>query len=248
MQSSTKNKITDILQTCVNRAIDRVKKDKTYRPFHEALLTQKLVAASTFERSFSTSFGQGPMEEISQILAISNGAESIRQKETMVNVNKGAVDEIERILSSLRSGDSKPNWEKEITKIKAFNKGDYVVRRIISDLWIKKDETEIFISIKTVKPNIDQTEIVKKDMLLLKAHNPKCESYLGLYYNPGGPNRSDYNWSIPSKIFNMSQDVCVLIGREYWDFIGGEGSYDALLEIFKKVGNDTRAQLKEIGH
>lgn len=248
MKKVTKEEVTSILQDCVNRAILRVKKDKTYRPFHEALLTKKLVAASTFERSFSTSFGQGPIEEISKILAESVGAETTRQKETLVNVNKGAVDEIERILSALRSGESPPNWEKEISRITAFTKGDYVVRRIISDLWIKKEDAEIFISIKTVKPNIDQTEIVKKDLLLLKAHNPQFKTYLGLYYNPGGPKRIDYNWSIPSKIFNMKHDECVLIGSEYWDLIGGKGTYNSLLKIFEKVGNDTRAQLEKIGH
>ena len=248
MKKRTKDQITEILQNCVDRAISRVKKDKTYRPFHEALLTKKLVAASTFERSFSTSFGQGPIEEISQILANAMGAETTRQKETLVNVNKGAVDEIERILSALRSGESTPNWKKEISRITAFTKGDYVVRRIISDLWIKKEDAEIFISIKTVKPNIDQTEIVKKDLLLLKAHNPKFHTYLGLYYNPGGPNKTDYNWSVPSKIFDMKHDECVLIGHEYWNLIGGEGTYNSLLKIFKKVGNDTRAQLEKIGH
>ncbi len=248
MKKQTKEQITSILQDCVNRAILRVKKDKTYRPFHEALLTKKLVSASTFERSFSTSFGQGPIEEISEILAKSVGSETTRQKETLVNVNKGAVDEIERILSSLRSGESPPNWGKEISRITAFTKGDYVVRRIISDLWIKKEETEIFISIKTVKPNIDQTEIVKKDLLLLKAHNPSFKTYLGLYYNPGGPKKTDYNWSIPSKIFDMKHDECVLIGSEYWNLIGGKGTYTSLLNIFEKVGNDTRAQLEKIGH
>ncbi len=248
MKKVTKEQITLILQDCVNRAILRVKKDKTYRPFHEALLTKKLVSASTFERSFSTSFGQGPIEEISEILAKSVGSETTRQKETLVNVNKGAVDEIERILSSLRSGESPPNWAKEISRITAFTKGDYVVRRIISDLWIKKEDTEIFISIKTVKPNIDQTEIVKKDLLLLKAHNPSFKTYLGLYYNPGGSKKTDYNWSIPSKIFDMKHDECVLIGSEYWNLIGGKGAYNSLLKIFEKVGNDTRAQLEKIGH
>ena len=148
MKESTKDQITSILQDCVNRAIDRVKKDKTYRPFHEALLTKKLVAASAFERSFSTSFGQGPIEEISQILASSVGAVSVRQKKTQANVNKGAVDEIERMLSSLRSGESTPNWDKEVLKVQAFAKGDYVVRQVISDLWIKKLEFRVSRPIK----------------------------------------------------------------------------------------------------
>ena len=109
MKKATRKKITEILKDCVDRAITRVGKDTTQRPFHEALLTKKLIKASAFERSFSTSFGQGPMEAISAILAEASGAMCVRQKETMANVNTGAVDEIGRILASLRSGDAVPD-------------------------------------------------------------------------------------------------------------------------------------------
>jgi len=248
LKKDTREEIIAIIKKCVDGAIKRISKDKSYRPFHEALLTKELVAASALERSFSTSFGQGPIEEISRILVISTGAECVRQKETRVNVNKSAADEIERILSALRSGDSRPNWKKEVARISAFTKGDYIQRRILSDLWIKRANSEIFISIKTVKPNIDQTEIVKKDMLFLKAHESKLQTYFALYYNPGGPRREDYNWTVPFKIFDMVQDECVLIGQEYWDFVGGKNTYLDLLEIFGEVGEMTREKLKKLGH
>ena len=151
-------------------------------------------------------------------------------------------------MRALRDGDSSPNWKKELARISAFTKGDFVQSRILSDIWIRRNGKEIFISIKTVKPNIDQTEIVKRDMLMLKAHDPKFETYFGLYYNPGGPMREDYNWSIPFKIFNMIQDECVLIGKEYWNFIGSENTYLELLKIFGVVGSATRKALKKIGH
>jgi hypothetical protein len=248
LKKDTREEIIAILEKCVNGTIKRVSKDLTYRPFHEALLTKELVAASAFERSFSTSFGQGPIEEISRILAISTGAKCFRQKETRVNVNKGAIDEIGRILSALRDGDSSPNWKKELARISAFTKGDFVQSRVLSDIWIRRTDKEIFISIKTVKPNIDQTEIVKRDMLMLKAHNPKFETYFALYYNPGGPRREDYNWSMPFKIFDMVKDECVLIGQEFWDFVGGKKAYQYLLEIFGEVGERTREKLKKLGH
>lgn len=248
MDKKTRNQIDDILRDCVDRTLKRVSKDKTYRPFHDALLTKDLVTASSFERSFSTSFGQGPIEEISQTIALSTGAECERQKETRVNVNKGAVDEIERILSALRSGDAAPNWEKELSRILAFTKGDYIQRRVISDLWIKRKNVEMFLSIKTVKPNLDQTEIVKKDLLLLKAHDENYKTYLGLYYNPGGLKREDYDWTIPSKIFDMKKDECVLIGKDYWDLIGGEDTYEKVLSVFETVGIETRKKLKKLGH
>lgn len=246
MKVETIEKIENILIGCVRGALKRTEKNISYRPFHEALLTKEIVNASSFERSFSTSFGQGPIEEISQLIAIDSGHETERQKETQVNVFKGAIDEIERISSGLRSGERKPNWEQEVKKIRAYQKGDTEVRRVISDLWMKKDGIETFISIKTVKPNLDQTEIAKKDMLLLKAHNPKHQTYFGLFYNPGGENKVDYNWTMPFKIFDMHNDSSVLIGKDYWNTLGDENTYFELLEIFKKVGKITREEISKL--
>lgn len=246
MTNETKKKIESILESCVSRALIRTSENKTHRPFHESLLTKELVKASSFERSFSTSFGQGPIEEISQLIAIDSGHESMRQKETQVNVFKGAIDEIERICSSLRAGEKKPNWNQEIIKIQAYQKGDTEVRRVITDLWLKKDGIESFISIKTVKPNLDQTEIAKKDLLLLKAHNPNYQTYFGLFYNPGGPKRSDYNWTMPSKIFDMFTDPAVLIGEDYWNKLGDQNTYQELLEVFEIVGKRTRSEISRL--
>lgn len=243
MKIETILQIESILEKCVRGALSRTKLNKTFRPFHEALLTKEMVNASSFERSFSTSFGQGPIEEISKIVAQDFGYIVSRQKETIVNVFKGAMDEIERVSSGLRSGELKPNWEREIKNIQAFQKGDTVVRRVLSDLHLEKNGTEVFISIKTVKPNLDQTEKAKKDLMLLKAHNPKFETYFGLFYNPGGPQKSDYNWPIPSKIFDMKNDSVVLIGEEYWNKLGGSGTYSSLIEVFSRVGERTRNEI-----
>lgn len=247
MTLETIRKIESILESCVSRALTRTSKNKTHRPFHESLLTAELVNASSFERSFSTSFGQGPIEEISQLIAIDSGHKTQRQRETQVNVYKGAIDEIERICSSLRSGEKKPNWNTEIKKTQAYQKGDTEVRRVITDLWLEKGGAETFISIKTVKPNLDQTEIAKRDLLLLKAHNPEYETYFGLFYNPGGPNRNDYNWTMPFKIFDMINDPIVLIGADYWNRLGDSNTYKELLEVFANVGERTRDSIKKLG-
>ena len=58
--------------------------------------------------------------------------------------------------------------------------------------------------------------------------------------------RTDYNWSMPSRIFDMKHDECILIGKEYWDHIGGKGTYIALLKLFEIVGEKTRKQLKDL--
>lgn len=251
LKQEIKDEIKQILLACVENAIKRTNKkiaaNSSPKPFHTALLTPDIVRISSFERSFSTSFGQGPIEKISRLVAINNGFEASLQKESMVNVFKGAVDEAERICSALRSGTQKPNWNKEIQTISSFNKGDTVIRRVITDLYLKKSGIEHFISIKTVSPNLDQSEIAKKDMLLLKAENKNHQVYFGLYYNPSGPLRSDYKHSFPMKIFNMHADQCVLIGKDYWDFLGGDGAYEELISLFKEVGEITRISLLNFG-
>lgn len=227
----------------ISRTQKKLDEEKSHKPFHKALLTEDIVRVSSFERSFSTSFGQGPVEKISELVAIENGFETQRQKEVLLNLYKGAIDEVERICSALRAGNQKPNWEKEIKTLSAFNRGDTVIRRVISDLWLKKGDQEYFISIKTVTPNLDQSEIAKKDMLLLKSANAAYHTFFGLYYNPHGKNREDYSHSFPMKIFDMHRDSCVLIGADYWNFLGGNDSYEELLEIFAEVGEETKKTL-----
>lgn len=247
MIKDNRDQIMTILENCVVSAISRTNQkidaDKSHKPFHKALLTDDIVRISSFERSFSTSFGQGPVEKISELVAIENGFRAERQREIYLNLYKGAVDEVERISSALRSGNQKPNWSKEIKTVSSYNKGDTVVRRVISDLWLEKDGREYFFSIKTVTPNLDQSEIAKKDMLLLKSENIDYETFFALYYNPNGKNRIDYKHSFPMKMFDMHKDECVLIGEDYWNFLGGEGTYDELLEIFAEVGLKTKRQL-----
>ena len=56
-----------------------------------------------------------------------------------------------------------------------------------SDLYVhRQDGRQEYYSFKTVKPNLDQTETAKRDMLYLKAGNPECDPYFALPFNPAG--------------------------------------------------------------
>ena len=116
--------------------------------------------------------------------------------------------------------------------------------RVISDLWWEKDGINNYMSIKTVKPNIDQTAEAKRDLLKLKLADPKANVYYGLYYNPYGEHKKDYAWTPPMKIFNFNTDTCILIGKEYWDTLGGNGFYEEVLAIASKVGIETRKKIE----
>jgi len=236
------NAIANEFRSCVERTITRVESDSGNRPFHAALLSEEALFWSRFERSFSTSFGQRVIEKISEIVAISNGASQTKtQKHTVFNIPNNQLTAIENHITELRSGGNiRGNWDTDLQNISAIASSPETTEiRVISDLWWVIDDVNHYMSIKTVKPNIDQTAEAKKDLLKLKLFDPGCQVYFGLYYNPYGDNRDNYNWTPPMKIFNFINDDCVLIGEKYWEVLGGQGTYNTILNIARDVGTET---------
>lgn len=248
MDQASKEKVAHILRDSVDRTIKRMSGKPTHKPFHEALLTAEIVSASRIERSFSSSFGATAIEGISVIVAENAGYKTARGKRYHLTLRQNQEYLINQILSELRDGkqDSRPDWGSELQAI-ATAGGDTIEMDVTVDLWVKKGDVDCFYTLKTVQPDKDQTETAKKLMLRLKANDPSCEVYFALYYNPYGEERADYGWSMPGSIFNMQEDACVLIGKEYWENIGGPGVYEEVLEIVNDVSEYTQNKLHESG-
>lgn len=249
MNQEYRDKIAAQFKRSVDGTITRItSKKQSHRPFHTALLSEEVIFWSAFERSFSTSFGQGAVEEIAYQVALANGAtEAKRQKETIITIDTAYEQAITDHIQKLRDGSvSDYSWDTTLNNIRSVTpSGQTQTLRVISDLWWKKDGIDHFISLKTVQPNLDQTAEAKRDCLHLSIALPTCKTYFGLWYNPFGDNRSDYNFSFPKSIFNFDKDVdVVLIGKEMWDTIGGDGCYEELLQIAASVGQDTKESIK----
>lgn len=246
-----RQRIFDEFANCVNNTIARMNTNQqTNRPFHTALLSRNIIYWSGFERSFSTSFGQRTIEELAKLAALSNGAEGAdRQKETNIEIDAAYDEAIRNHMSRLRSGNrSIPyDWESSLEEIRSVTPtGRMKKMRIISDLWWRKDGVDHFASLKTVKPNIDQTAVAKEDCLHLSIALPECKTYFGLPYNPYGDKKEDYAHNPPMGIFDFRHDSAVLIGKELWDTLGGEGFYEELLDIAEEVGEKTRQEIDKI--
>jgi hypothetical protein len=247
MNKQYRDTIAKEFRDCVLNTIKRLDSEETHRPFHAALLSDEALFWSRFERSFSTSFGQRVIEEISKVTAIAGGAsDATRQKETIVKLDKAVDEAITSHIQELREK-SKQKWGETVSDIsRIYKTGDFVEHRIISDLWWFKNGVNHYMSIKTVKPNIDQTAIAKQDLLRLTFADPTCKAYFGLYYNPYGERRELYAHSPPMGIFDFHKDEAVLIGKDYWDTLGGEGCYETVLEIAREVGAETREILEKL--
>ncbi len=251
MEKAYRELIANEFRNCVNGTIRRVtQNDRTYRPFHTALLSEEVIFWSAFERSFSTSFGQRVIEELARLVALSNGAEkAARQVETVIELDAAYEAAIHSHMQQLRGNNQAVTkaWLPTVQAIRAIQPaGRTTSIRIISDMWWRKDGVDNYVSLKTVKPNIDQTAVAKEDCLHLAIAKPGCNAYFGLPYNPYGENREDYAFTPPMGIFDFRRDPVVLIGRDLWDTIGGEGCYNALLEIAAQVGAETRESVRRI--
>ena len=72
-------------------------------------------------------------------------------------------------------------------------------------------------------------------LLAMKEHKVNY-AYYALVYNPYGKNKEDYAWPFPKRWFDMTHDSSVLIGEEFWNLIGGEGTYQSFTEEINKLG------------
>ncbi len=243
------NLIAQEFQNCVDNTIRRItNRDDDYRPFHAALLSEDVLFWSAFERSFSTSFGQRVIEEVAKLVVLSNGADSAeRQHITNIRIDQAYEDAIHRHMQDLRMHRGHSSWNQTLNHILATPRSGQIEElRVISDLWWRKDGVDNFISLKTVKPNIDQTAVAKEDCLHLSVTIPNCHTYFGLPYNPFGERREDYAFNPPMGIFDFKRDSVVLIASEMWDTLGGEGCYNELLQIASEVGANTRRKINEL--
>jgi hypothetical protein len=248
MNADTKNQVIELLSGFMEHIIyKRTVKEPFNReeiehanPFGFRLVPLQVWKASKFERTFVTSLGQKVFEQLARIIAEGSGARAQNQYALDITINTYREEKIQEILDMHRANRRRPNWNIDLPEVLNLHNQRFQTIKVNFDLYIQRaNGAEEFYSIKTVKPNLDQTEIAKKDMLRIKSANEECETYFALPYNPageGGNYRSIHG--IPYKIFNMDEDECVLIGAAFWNKVGNDNNtYIELLQIFEDVGN-----------
>ncbi|MDA8490756.1 TdeIII family type II restriction endonuclease, partial [Kluyvera sp. Awk 3] len=154
MDRICKQRVRQEFISCVDRTLQRLRREATMMPFHSALLSREAVFWSRFERSFSTSFGQSVIERISALIATSAGAVNVQtQKETYFRIDQNQLSAIEHHISQLRLRGSgiRPHWDSDFNHVlqtqKSFNLTEV---RVISDLYFSRDGINNYFSIKTV--------------------------------------------------------------------------------------------------
>lgn len=247
-----KNEIHDFLKERLLKKIEEysLNEEDSAKPFQYALFTQKGYLAKGFIHGCETSLGNWH-ESIAQIIAKDNFKVAKKLQNNFKlkgKITREAQRTFENILSELDSVIREPNPTSEAEELfKASQKRNYLEDRIQTvDLYLEKENgEEIYFEIKGPKPNKNEMRATKRDLLEIYAlraqENKKAKVYLGMYYNPYFPR--DYERWTCLKFFKKGKDF--LIGKDFWDFLGGVGAYEELINIYEEVGEEIRPKLEK---
>lgn len=218
-------------------------------PFHVALVPEEIWKGAKFERSFVTSLGMIGWEEIAKIIAEDKRGYAKRNERIVGKIYQEKSDKIVGILRELEHKSTrKPDWDAEIKEINGVEGKTLVEVTIVADLYVEDQKTQekIAFEIKSPKPNSDQTKVSKEKMLLLlNLEDPKITgAYFALPFNPYGT-KDKYDHRHPFRWFNMREDEAVVMGKTFWDLLGGEGTYEALIKIFEEVGEVYKPRIRK---
>jgi hypothetical protein len=220
--------------------------ERSIRPLHFALVPAAVWKGSKFERSFVTSLGN--VWERAAIEA-SRGLSTWMQQGY---VYKGKIcsrqmQVITKILGDLEARRRRPDWATEVAEVFAAASGPKEDCQVTVDVATGDSapdrSTHKYYEVKSPKPNSDQTKVSKEKMLKLTAAEGRECAFFALPFNPWGT-REAYDHPFPKRFFDMASDRAVLIGIEFWERLGGPGTWDALLRIAESVGASYSDQIE----
>jgi len=151
-------------------------------------------------------------------------------------------------MDSLATASIKPNKAYEIEAIRRVCiKGKMnPVKLTKVDVKLTSHSGEIYlIDIKTAKPNIGGFKEFKRTLLewaaatLADDPNATVHSLIAIPYNPYAPKPYE-RWTIQGM---LDQAYELKVADEFWDFLGGEGAYQVLLDSFERVGIELRSEI-----
>ena len=221
-----------------------------YKPeFHTRLLGKDRMALYSFIQSLNTNFGTSIFEPVAEELALQNFDVVKRQVEAGSIITKEAQRVIQDIMDSLESGNSKPCKADEMQKILAVAKSGEVseIKPTKVDLFLQKDKNVYLIDIKTAKPNKGGFKEFKRTLLTWVAsfahNNPNIDIHtlIAIPYNPYEL-KPYQRWTMAGM---LDLDSELKVASEFWNFLGGNSSYEVLLEAFEEVGCEMRNEIDE---
>ena len=112
------------------------------------------------------------------------------------------------------------------------------------------DGTEYYFDLETAKPNISDFRGYKRQLLEWVAirgaqdNTINVRTLIAIPYNPYEPEPYQ-RWTLQG-LFDLGDEI--MVAEEFWNFLGGEDTYEQVLNVFETVGVELRPEIDERFH
>ena len=240
--------VEETIQTSLRNRFEKYNPEPAVMPFHTRLLGKDRLALYSFIHSLNTNFGTTIFEPVAVALASSNFKIAKKQIKSGTQISTKAQFEIQKIMDELTAANIKPDKQKEIEIIrKVCQKGEMrTVKPTMVDVYLESNSGELYLfDIKTAKPNKGDFKEFKRTLLewtavvLSENPNAKVNTLIAIPYNPYFP-KPYSRWTMAGML-DLENELKV--AEEFWDFLGGLGAYQDLLDCFERVGIELRSEI-----
>lgn len=243
--------IEHVLRNALRNKFLKYNPEPAAMPFHTRLLGSDRLALFSFIHSLNTNFGTSIFEPVALALARATFKDAQAQTTAGEYISSGALKIINQdIMTELTTAKGAPDKLSEIERIRAVcQTGEMIkVKPTKVDVFVEAEDGELFLfDIKTAKPNAGGFKEFKRTLLewiatvLADTPDAKVNSLIAIPYNPYAP--EPYNRWTMRGMLDLPNELKV--AEEFWDFLGGEGAYQDLLDIFERVGIELRSEIDE---
>lgn len=219
-------------------------------PFHTRLLGKDTLALYSFIHSLNTSFGTSIFEPVALALSSSNFVSAESQQSVGKQISTEAHRVIQNIIDALATANIAPSKQEEVNAIRAVcTHGEMkTVKLTKADIkLVSHDGTIYFIDLKTAKLNAGEFKGFKRTLLewvaatLAVYPTANVQTLVAIPYNPYEP--QPYSRWMMRGMLDINSELKV--ADEFWDFLGGSGTYQVLLDIFERTGIELRDEIND---
>jgi type II restriction enzyme len=241
-----KQQIRQVITNSLREKFQNYKPESSNMPFHYRLLGKDRMALFSFIQSLNTTFGTSIFEPVAAVLAKTKFAKVESQYIVGDTIFSGCQQKITEIINNL-TVTPKPDKIKELEVLQKYLSGSInKLKPAKIDLFVETQSGEqYFFDLKTAKPNKGDFQKFKQTLLewagiaYTQNRNSKIHTLIAIPYNPYEP-LPYQRWTMAGML-DLENELKV--AEEFWDFLGGRGAYEELLDCFEKAGIALRPEI-----
>jgi len=250
LTEQNKYQIKELLKDCILNKLHNYSPETVNMPFHYRLLGKDRMALYSFIHSVNTIIGTSIYEQVAIAIASTKFKTAKSQYAPHYEISSEAHRLIQSIMDEIKTATRSPDKKVELEFIRSKCQVGQMdnVKLTKVDILLESYEGQLYLfDIKTVKPNRGNFIEFKRTLLewaaAEMARNPEINinTAIAIPYNPYEPKPYE-RWTIVG-IFDMANEIYV--ADEFWDFLGGAGTYNDLLDCFELAGIELRPKLDD---